>query len=120
MNKLEKYSHQLKQYVKVKKRHPKMILFYRIDDFYELFSDDAVIVSKILNLTLTSRKGVQMCGVPVHNVSMHLKKMIDVGYKVATCERIEDHRFSDGFRYEITRIVRVETKVKTIPLNQKK
>ena len=82
------------QYHSVKAAHPDCLLFYRMGDFFEMFFDDAVIASKILDLTLTKRGKTQgddipMCGVPFHSSEGYIARLIRAGHKVAICEQIE-------------------------------
>src|SRR5258707_6163548 len=84
----------MRQYAAVKKDHPTALLFFRLGDFYELFFDDAIVASKELQITLTSRnkeKGiaVPMCGVPYHAAGWYIGKLIRQGFKVAICEQME-------------------------------
>ncbi len=107
MEKNEKITPMLQQYLDVKKQYDKYVLFYRLGDFYEMFFDDAVNISKELELTLTSRAGVPMCGVPHHSSETYIKRLIDKGYKVAICEQTEDPALSKGL---VTRdVVRIVT-----------
>jgi DNA mismatch repair protein MutS len=83
------------QYHAVKKQHPQALLLFRLGDFYELFYDDAVVASRILQITLTSRnkeKGdaVPMCGVPYHAAENYIARLIRAGHKVAICEQMEE------------------------------
>lgn len=78
----------LEQYQKVRDKYPGYLLFYRLGDFYEMFYDDAVTVSRELELTLTARAGVPMCGVPHHASEIYIKRLIGAGYKVAVCEQL--------------------------------
>jgi DNA mismatch repair protein MutS len=81
----------MQQYYRFKKRHPECVLLFRIGDFYELFDDDAVTVSKAIGLTLTQRTaGVPMCGVPYHQLETYLKKLIAQGFRVAVCEQLQE------------------------------
>ena len=85
----------LKQYFAVKAQHPEAILLYRVGDFYETYSDDAVLASKVLGLVQTRRsngdKGtVPMAGFPHHAIEQYLTKLIRSGYKVAVCDQLED------------------------------
>ncbi|MCC8192509.1 MAG: DNA mismatch repair protein MutS [Ruminococcus sp.] len=108
---LEKASPMIKQYAEVKLKHPKHILFYRLGDFYEMFFEDASIVSKELELTLTGRdcgmsERAPMCGVPFHSCDVYIKKLIDKGYTVAICEQMEDPSTAKGLvKREITRVI---------------
>jgi DNA mismatch repair protein MutS len=101
----------MRQYAAVKKEHPNALLFFRLGDFYELFFDDAVVASKELQITLTSRnkeKGiaVPMCGVPYHAAEGYIGKLIRRGFKVAICEQMEDPRLAKKLvRREVTRVV---------------
>ncbi len=89
---MAKLSPMMTQYLKMKEQHQDCMLFFRLGDFYELFFDDALIVSKELDLTLTGRdcglkERAPMCGVPYHAVNIYIKKLIKKGYKVAICEQ---------------------------------
>ncbi len=101
----------MRQYAAVKKDHPTALLFFRLGDFYELFFDDALVASKELQITLTSRnkeKGiaVPMCGVPHHAAEGYIGKLIRKGFKVAICEQMEDARLAKKLvRREVTRVV---------------
>ncbi len=101
----------MRQYAAVKKDHPSALLFFRLGDFYELFFEDAVVASKELQITLTSRnkeKGiaVPMCGVPYHAAEGYIAKLIRRGFKVAICEQMEDPRVAKKIvRREVTRVV---------------
>ena len=80
----------LKQYMDVKDKHPDIILFYRLGDFYETFLEDALITSKALEITLTSRDAgengkIAMAGIPAKAVQNYLQKLLNKGYKVAIC-----------------------------------
>ena len=101
----------MRQYAAVKKDHPTALLFFRLGDFYELFFDDAIVASKELQITLTSRnkeKGiaVPMCGVPYHAAEGYIGKLIRKGFKVAICDQMEDPRLAKKLvRREVTRVV---------------
>ncbi|HTA24993.1 MAG TPA: DNA mismatch repair protein MutS [Terriglobales bacterium] len=101
----------MRQYAAIKKQHPTALLFFRLGDFYELFFDDAVMASRELQITLTSRnkeKGVAvpMCGVPYHAAEGYISKLIRKGFKVAVCEQVEDPRLAKKLvRREVTRVV---------------
>src|SRR6202521_756173 len=106
----------MRQYAAVKKEHPTALLFFRLGDFYELFFDDAIVASKELQITLTSRnkeKGISvpMCGVPHHAAEGYIGKLIRKGFKVAICEQMEDARLAKKqlgtklVRREVTRVV---------------
>ncbi|MDR0442397.1 MAG: DNA mismatch repair protein MutS [Treponema sp.] len=78
----------LEQYRRVKKEQEGNILFFRLGDFYEMFAEDAVEVSSLLNLTLTSRNGLPMCGVPHHAARSYIARLLKLGKKVAVCEQL--------------------------------
>jgi DNA mismatch repair protein MutS len=76
------------QYRRIKQDHRDDILFFRLGDFYEMFSEDAVEVSSLLNLTLTSRNGQPMCGIPYHAARSYIARLLKIGKKIAICEQI--------------------------------
>ena len=85
----------LKQYFAVKAQHPEAVLLYRVGDFYETYSDDAILVSKVLGLVQTKRsngdkEAVPMAGFPHHAIEQYLTRLIRAGYKVAVCDQLED------------------------------
>ena len=93
--KKEQLSPMMQQYFETKEKYQDCILFYRLGDFYEMFFDDAVKVSRDLELTLTGRdcglsERAPMCGVPHHSYELYLKRLIDLGYKVAICEQMSE------------------------------
>ncbi|MCM1333519.1 MAG: DNA mismatch repair protein MutS, partial [Eubacterium sp.] len=92
----EKMSPMLAQYLKVREEYKGYVIFFRLGDFYEMFFEDAVNISKVLELTLTARAGVPMCGVPYHACEVYLKRLIDKGYKVALCEQLQDPATTKG------------------------
>ncbi len=77
----------VRQYMEIKKEHQDKVLFFRLGDFYEMFNEDAVEVSKLLNLTLTHRGTMPMCGIPYHAAKNYLKRLLEYGKKVALCEQ---------------------------------
>lgn len=101
----------MRQYLEIKSQYPDCILFFRMGDFYEMFFEDAVLASKLLEITLTSRnKGkedsVPLCGFPWHAASSYIAKLIAKGYKVAVCEQMEDPRLAKGVvKREVVRVV---------------
>lgn len=102
----DKITPMLQQYLEVKKQYERYVLFYRLGDFYEMFFDEAVSISKELELTLTSRAGVPMCGIPYHAAETYIKRLIDKGYRVAICEQTEDPALAKGLvSREVVRIV---------------
>ena len=99
----------MQQYQAVKNAHPDQILFFRLGDFYEMFMDDALLVSKELELTLTKRStagdGIPMCGVPYHSAEPYINKLVNRGYKVAICEQIGDPKAKGLTKREVIKIV---------------
>lgn len=99
----------MQQYQTVKNAHPDQILFFRLGDFYEMFLDDAILVSKELELTLTKRStagdGIPMCGVPYHAAESYINKLVNKGYKVAICEQIGDPKAKGLTKREVIKIV---------------
>ena len=101
----------MQQYLKTKEEYKDCILFYRLGDFYEMFFDDALTVTKELEITLTGKScGLEerapMCGVPYHAAEGYLNKLVSRGYKVAICEQVEDPKLAKGLvKREVTRIV---------------
>lgn len=79
----------MRQYMKIKEEHQDKVLFFRLGDFYEMFDQDAIEVSRLLNLTLTKRAGNPMCGVPYHAAKNYIKRLLDLGKKIAICEQID-------------------------------
>ena len=97
----------MRQYRKIKAELPDgVILFFRLGDFYEMFFDDAKIAAGILNIALTKRNNIPMCGLPFHALDQYLAKIIRAGKKVALCDQVEDPSQAKGIvRREVTRIV---------------
>lgn len=115
----------MSQYKEIKEQNKDNLLFFRLGDFYEMFFDDAVIASKELGLTLTSRnreKGqdVPLAGVPYHSVSSYIAKLVNKGYKVAICEQVEDPKNVKGIvKREVVRIITPGTVIDTDYLDEK-
>ncbi len=108
----KKLSPMMQQYFEVKDKYKDCILFFRLGDFYEMFFDDAVVVSKALELTLTGRdcgleERAPMCGVPYHSADMYIKRLIDMGKKVAVCEQLTDPAETKGI--VVRDVIRVVT-----------
>jgi DNA mismatch repair protein MutS len=101
----------MERYLEVKRQNPTSILLFRMGDFYELFFEDAVVSSKVLGLTLTSRdKGspnpIPMAGFPYHALEGYLRKLINAGHRVAVCEQMEDPKLAKGLvKREVTQVV---------------
>ncbi|MCR4689985.1 MAG: DNA mismatch repair protein MutS [Lachnospiraceae bacterium] len=122
----EKLSPMMEKYMETKAEYPDCILFYRLGDFYEMFFEDAKIVSKELELTLTGKQcglaeRAPMCGVPFHAVDSYLPKLVERGYKVAICEQVEDPKLAKGLvKREVTRIVTPGTNLNMLSLEEDK
>jgi len=101
----------MRQYLEIKSGYPDAILFFRMGDFYEMFLDDALLASRILDIALTSRnKGsgdeIPFCGIPFHSAAPYVAKLIEAGHKVAICEQVEDPKQTKGIvRREVVRVV---------------
>lgn len=101
----------MQKYLETKEQYKDCILFYRLGDFYEMFFDDAITVSRELEITLTGKSCGQeerapMCGVPYHAVDGYLTRLVAKGYKVAICDQVEDPKQAKGLvKREVTRIV---------------
>lgn len=101
----------MRQYLEIKQGHQDAFLFFRLGDFYEMFFEDALKASAILDIALTSRnKGtdakVPFCGVPYHSASQYIRKLLEEGHKVAICEQVEDPKEAKGIvRREVTRVI---------------
>ena len=116
----------MQKYMETKKEYPDCILFYRLGDFYEMFFEDALTASKVLEITLTGKScGLEerapMCGVPYHAVEGYLNKLVSKGYKVAICEQVEDPKLAKGLvKREVVRIVTPGTNLDTQALDESK
>jgi DNA mismatch repair protein MutS len=115
----------MEQYFRIKEAYKDCILLYRMGDFYEMFGDDAVIGSKELEITLTSReKGkkerIPLCGVPWHALDAYLPKLVSKGYKVAICEQMEDPKFAKGLvDRDVVRIITPGTVLESTVLDSR-
>ena len=123
---MENLSPMMRQYHDIKRKHPGMLLFFRLGDFYEMFFEDAILASRELEITLTSRNRdrtgdpIPMCGVPHHAVNNYLARLVRKGHKVALCEQTEDPRQVKGIvRREVTRIVTPGTTIEEGLLDSK-
>jgi len=112
---LEKASPMMKQYLSVKLKQQDAVLLYRLGDFYECFMEDAVTVSRDLELTLTGRDGgglgrVPMAGIPVKAIENYLPKLLEAGYKIAICEQLEDPAATKGLvKRDVVRVITAGT-----------
>ena len=101
----------MQQYREIKEQNKDSILFFRLGDFYEMFFDDAVIASKELGITLTSRnkekdQDVPLAGIPYHSSASYISKLVQKGYKVAICEQVEDPKLAKGIvKREVVRVI---------------
>lgn len=116
----------MQQYMETKKQYQDCILFYRLGDFYEMFFEDAITVSRELEIVLTGKNcGLQerapMCGVPYHAVEGYLNRLVAKGYKVAICEQVEDPKQAKGIvKREVVRIVTPGTNLNVQALDETK
>jgi len=108
---MAEYSPMMQHYLATKAEYKDCILFYRLGDFYEMFFDDALVVSKELELTLTGKDCGQeerapMCGVPFHAAETYINRLVSNGHKVAICEQTEDPALAKGLvKREVIRVV---------------
>lgn len=123
---MAEYTPMMQQYLQTKKDYKDCILFYRLGDFYEMFFDDAIVVSKELELTLTGKncgaaERAPMCGVPYHSVEGYLNRLVANGHKVAICEQVEDPKMAKGLvKREVIRIVTPGTNLDVQALDESK
>lgn len=108
---MAKITPMMQQYLEIKADYPDAILFFRLGDFYEMFLEDAVVASRILDITLTSRnKGaaeeIPLCGIPYHSCQPYVAKLVQHGHKVAICEQVEDPKAAKGIvKRAVVRVV---------------
>jgi len=108
---MSKTTPMMRQYLEIKSDYPDAILFFRLGDFYEMFMEDAVTASRILDITLTARnKGaddeVPLCGIPFHSCQPYITKLVDAGHKVAICEQVEDPKEVKGLvKREVVQVI---------------
>ena len=100
-NNTSQFTPAMRQYLEIKQQNSDAFLFYRMGDFYEMFFDDAVNASKLLDITLTGKdcgmeERAPMCGVPFHSAESYINRLISLGYKVAVCEQLEDPAKAKG------------------------
>lgn len=123
---MAEYSPMMQHYLKTKEEYKDCILFYRLGDFYEMFFDDALVVSKELELTLTGKDCGQaerapMCGIPFHAAETYLNRLVANGHKVAICEQVEDPKQAKGIvKRKVIRIVTPGTNLNTQALDETK
>ena len=108
---INKVSPMMRQYMEIKQNNPDIIIMFRLGDFYEMFFEDAINVSKELELTLTGKNAglderIPMCGIPYHAINMYLEKLVENGHKVGICEQLEDPKEAKGVvKRGLTKIV---------------
>ncbi len=116
----------MQHYVATKEEYRDCILFYRLGDFYEMFFDDAVLVSRELELTLTGKdcgleERAPMCGIPYHAADTYINRLVEKGYKVAICEQMEDPKQAKGIvKREVIRVVTPGTTLSAQSLDESK
>ena len=126
MSEKAEFSPMMQEYLKTKEEYKDCILFYRLGDFYEMFFDDAINVSKELELTLTGKlcgqeERAPMCGVPFHAADTYIARLIEKGYKVAICEQLEDPKQAKGIvKRGVIRVVTPGTVIESNLLDEKK
>ena len=108
---INKVSPMMRQYMEIKQNNPDIIIMFRLGDFYEMFFEDAINVSKELELTLTGKNAglderIPMCGIPYHAINVYLEKLVENGHKVGICEQLEDPKEAKGVvKRGLTKIV---------------
>ncbi len=116
----------MKQYLEIKKEYPDTILMFRLGDFYEMFFDDAKLVSNRLSLTLTERKcgnnqKAPMCGVPFHSAETYISRLIAQNFKIAICEQVEDPSTAQGIvKRKVVRVLTPGTVIESSMLDEEK
>ena len=114
---LNRVTPMMRQYLKVKEENPDILIFFRLGDFYEAFFEDAVLVSKELEIALTGRSAgldekVPMCGVPFHSINIYADKLVEKGYRIGICEQLEDPKEATGIiERGLTQIISKGTKM---------
>ena len=98
---LNKITPMMKQYLEIKEKNEDIIIFFRLGDFYEMFFEDAILVSHELELTLTGKNAgldekIPLCGIPHHAANVYIEKLVDLGYKIGICEQLEDPALAKG------------------------
>jgi DNA mismatch repair protein MutS len=123
---MEDLTPMMKQYHEVKRRFPGKMVFFRLGDFYEMFYEDAVLASRELEITLTSRNKdksgspIPMCGVPYHSVDGYIARLMKKGHKIAICEQVEDPRTAKKLVHrEVTRVLTPGTVVEEMLLESR-
>ena len=115
----------MQQYIELKEQNRDLILFFRLGDFYEMFFEDAELVSRELELTLTGKNAglderIPMCGIPHHAANIYIEKLIEKGYKVGICEQLEDPKSAKGIvKRGIVQVITSGTVIDTENLDEK-
>ena len=121
---INKVTPMMRQYIEIKEKNKDVIILFRLGDFYEMFFDDAVLVSHELELTLTGKSAgldekIPMCGVPHHAANIYIEKLIEKGYKVGICEQLEDPKAAKGIvKRDLTQIISKGTILDNESLNE--
>ena len=119
------YTPMMRQYLTIKENYPDTLVFFRLGDFYEMFFNDALVASKELEITLTSRDAgtnnerVPMCGVPYHAVQTYIEKLSSKGYKIAIVDQMEEASNKKIVTREVTKIITPGTNVDELYLSEK-
>ena len=114
----------MRQYLDIKEKNEDIIIFFRLGDFYEMFFEDAIKVSRELELTLTGKNAglderIPMCGIPHHAANIYIEKLVDLGYKIGICEQLEDPALAKGIvKRDIVRIISKGTLINEDALNE--
>lgn len=122
--KVEELTPAMGEYLKIKHQNPDKILLYRLGDFYETFFEDAVTMSKVLEITLTGREQgkfgrIPLAGIPAKSVNTYIEKLVQKNYKVVICDQLEDPKFAKGIvKRGVTRIITSGTLTESDMLNQ--
>ncbi|MBP3233286.1 MAG: DNA mismatch repair protein MutS [Eubacterium sp.] len=121
-----KLSPMMRHYLETKDQYPDCVLFYRLGDFYEMFFDDAVNISRELELTLTGKdcgleERAPMCGIPYHAAEVYIARLIEKGFKVAICEQVQDPKLAKGLvERKVIRVVTPGTSIEDNSLTEDK
>lgn len=119
------YTPMIEQYLKIKRNYQDAFLFFRLGDFYEMFFEDAIKASQVLEITLTGRAGgtderIPMCGVPYHSAAGYIEQLVEKGYKVAICEQVEDPSTAKGVvRREVVQLITPGTQMEGKTIEEK-
>jgi len=119
------YTPMIEQYLNIKKHYQDAFLFFRLGDFYEMFFEDAIKASRVLEITLTGRAGgseekIPMCGVPYHSAAGYIEQLVEKGYKVAICEQVEDPSVAKGVvRREVVQLITPGTQMEGRTIEEK-